>query len=268
MSDKRGIAVVRVRVPKFKGGVEAGRFWPISNHLADDLANYCARCDVKRLQRATGQLFAADEPIFHETGALERWLVQRWVDQLLKGVLSPRTGRQLRVNARRLRHTYATRAALNNKTAREIADLLEHSDEKSCGRYVDVNPSDYAPELAQLDDRLMGTLSYLGTAAMTGEHVTVENDAPVKLFSTTPATTLGYCWVGKGRCPGINLPFDCYACGHFKPVPEVHAHILAKESIEALSDDWAHRNERAPPFKGTAPDIWNAGRCSRSVWTR
>ena len=240
---REGVPVVRVRIPKFKEGVEAGRYWPVSGHLADDLASYCARRDVKELQRLTGQFFVADEPTCRENGALELKVVQRWVDQLLKGVVSPRTGRQLRVNARRLRHTFATRAALNGKKAREIADLLEHSDEKSCGRYVDVNPSDYAPELAQLDDRLMGALSYLEKAAMTGRHVSVENDAPIKLFATSPATTLGYCWVGAGKCPGINLPFDCYACGHFRPVPEVHAHRLAKEGIEALSDDWAQRNE-------------------------
>lgn len=116
-----------------------------------------------------------------------------------------------RLTPRRLRYTLATRLAQQGYSAAEIAEVLDHSDERTCQVYID---SDFAtqakkmsgtldPELAPTVDLLMGRRAKLSDAS-------VWPQIPGKVIGGELIGSIGLCGSG-GLCRHMQ-GFSCYGC--------------------------------------------------------
>jgi hypothetical protein len=112
---------------------------------------------------------------------------------------------------RRLRYTLATRLAQQGYSAAEIAEVLDHSNEKTCQVYID---SDFAtqakkmsgtldPELAPTVDLLLGRRAKLSEAS-------VWPQIPGKVIGGELIGGIGLCGSG-GLCRHMQ-GFSCYGC--------------------------------------------------------
>jgi len=159
-------------------------------------------------------------------------LVQAAVAAL--GVLSPRTGRPLRVTTRRLRYTFATRLVREGVGKLEVADLLDHTDTQNVQVYFDIK-SDIvehldkavALALAPLAQAFMGTLVSGPEHAVRGDDprssVAVVGGSPTKLESLGNCGSYGFC--------GLLAPIACYTCRSFQPWMDAPHHLVLDELL-------------------------------------
>ncbi|MBI5129870.1 MAG: site-specific integrase [Rhodopseudomonas palustris] len=148
-------------------------------------------------------------------------ILQSAVDKL--GVKSHRTGDWLKVNARRFRRTYATRAVEEGVSPMELAVMLDHSDLGTVMVYFETRASQVfrldaavAVKLAPLADAFMGRIVRDEAEAVNGDDPSKRipwyrrhKEKPIE-----KAGNLGTC--GSGPC-GLRAPMSCYTCFRFQP---------------------------------------------------
>lgn len=145
-------------------------------------------------------------------------IVRRAVEVL--GVISPRTGRPLRVSARRLRYTFATRLVREGASQRVLAQLLDHSDLQNVQVYFDVK-SDIvehldaatALELGPLSQAFLGTLVRTEGDALRGDR----RSSRIYHFDKDADRLDGLGTCGSFSFCGLTAPIACYTCVRFQP---------------------------------------------------
>ncbi len=146
-------------------------------------------------------------------------------------IYSERTGKALRVNARRFRYTTGTRAAREGFGELVIAELLDHSDTQNVGVYIK-----NIPEHVKRLDEAVGFHLAPYAQAFAGVLVDCEKDAqrgddPTSRIRTDEGQGLGTC--GEFGFCNANVPIPCYTCMHFQPWlegphAEVYRYLLSE----------------------------------------
>jgi hypothetical protein len=148
-------------------------------------------------------------------------ILQSAIDKL--NVISHRTGKPLRVDARRFRRTYATRATEEGASPLELAVLLDHSDLGTVMVYFETRASQVnrldaavALKLAPIADAFMGRIVRSESEAVNGD----DPSKRIPWYRRHPerlpekAGNLGTC--GSGPC-SLFAPVSCYTCQRFQP---------------------------------------------------
>lgn len=145
-------------------------------------------------------------------------LVTATIDLL--GIISPRTGKPIKMNTRRLRYTFATRLVREGVSKLEIADLLDHTDTQNVQVYFDIK-SDVvehldkamAMALAPIAQAFMGTLVNTEAEAIRGgdpsSGIATVAGAPGRVEKLGNCGSFGFC--------GALAPISCYTCRSFQP---------------------------------------------------
>ncbi len=159
-------------------------------------------------------------------------------------VYSERTGGQLKVNAKRLRHTIATSAAREGHGELIIAELLDHSDTQNVGVYVRATPEiveridcAVALRMAPLAHAFAGTVIRNESEAIRGDDPTSRIVDPRLDEKMKP---MGNC-SRNGSC-GFLAPISCYTCKSFQawvegPHEAVLAYLIAERERLVVEAD-------------------------------
>lgn len=156
-------------------------------------------------------------------------------------IKSERTGKELRINARRFRYTTGTRAAQEGFGELVIAELLDHQDTQNSGVYIK-----NIPEHVERLDQAVGFQLAPYAQAFIGVIVNNEQDAirgndPTSRIRTNTGNNIGTC--GEYGFCEANIPIPCYTCTHFQPWidgphEEVYLDLLSeRERIKKITDD-------------------------------
>jgi integrase len=138
-------------------------------------------------------------------------------------IVSEYTGRLLRINAKRFRHTRATNLALSGESIDVIADALDHSSRESARTYVDNLPA-RAVKIGSQVEKTLGVIAKIFSG------ITVENpDQVIKLFTKNGTHNVGTC--GMEAFCSENYPIACYECELFNPNPFGN-HAAVQEYVE------------------------------------
>lgn len=143
-------------------------------------------------------------------------------------VLSDHTGRPLKINARRFRHTRATNLAINGASIEEIADALDHADNRSSRAYVDNLPS----RAVKIGSQVEETLGLLAKK-FAGLHVE-DSDQVINLYTKNGAHNVGIC--GMESFCKENYPIACYECQLFNPNPFGN-HAAVQDYVETKLEE-------------------------------
>jgi integrase len=126
-------------------------------------------------------------------------------------IVSEFTGRPLRMNAKRFRHTLATNLILRGHSVDEIAEALDHSSRESVRSYVDNLPA-RAVKIGKQVDKTLGII------ARSFNGITVENGGrEINFFTKGGPENVGRC--GLEPFCKENFPIACYECELFTPNP-------------------------------------------------
>ncbi|MFT6091299.1 MAG: integrase [Sulfitobacter sp.] len=197
-----------------------GRWNSIPNDLADDIENYRDRSVVRKSAVVDDFLLpivsyegTIRERVFAPYGALAKGRVRSWVKNL--ELISPRTGRPLNLNFRRLRHTGATHLAMQGYSIEVIAEVLEHEAVSSSRYYIDAIGAEFLPVFERVDRNLGGRFSMMNAAWFKGKVVdrSENTDRPIIVPDILAPTVVGACGKGSG-CP-VHPLFSCYSCEQF-----------------------------------------------------
>jgi hypothetical protein len=232
----------RLDVPRIKKGDPLYRSQFHEKNLNDEigaavtrlvLANQAAReqqpwpegCEHPLFPRFSIDVVRADGPYrefaMHLRSEEISPILQGAVDKL--GVISHRTGEPLKVNARRFRRTYATRAVEEGASPLELAVMLDHSDLETVMVYFETRASQVnrldaamAVKLAPLADAFMGRIVGSESEAVNGNDPSKRIPWYRRHADKLPekAGNLGTC--GSGPC-GLFAPISCYTCERFQP---------------------------------------------------
>jgi integrase len=149
----------------------------------------------------------------HSTGAEIANELKATVEGL--GIISPRTGKPLRVTSRRFRRTVGTLAAQEGHPPLEIAEMLDHTDTQNVGVYAAVVPE----VIERLDKALASQLAPLARA-FAGQIVDDETAAE---RGDDPASRVAHprFGCGTGTCGKHGLcaaapAIGCYECSKFQ----------------------------------------------------
>lgn len=143
--------------------------------------------------------------------------------------LSHRTGRPIKLNATRLRHTRARQLARKGVPRHVLSHWLGHTSEKSLKAYY----NDPAEDARQLDKAIAPALvplamAFAGTLIDSEEQASRYDDPTSLLEFATDHTlkSVGHC--GKHSfCATTSVPVPCYRCKHFEPlVSAPHGEVL------------------------------------------
>jgi len=137
-------------------------------------------------------------------------------------VKSPRTGKPLKVTTRRLRYTFASKMVRMGTPARELAELLDHTDTQQVQVYYKAD--------SRFVERLDATIAEnIGPTmrAFMGEIVERQNRT-IDLIPFRDLPELGQC--GASFVCGLSAPKNCYGCGKFKAF-EDGPHAVVLESL-------------------------------------
>lgn len=158
----------------------------------------------------------------------------------LSGVISHRTGEELKANPIRFRYSFATRAARRGYGVLIIAELLDHTDTQNAGVYIKSIPD----HVKHLDKAVAHQLAPYAQA-FSGTLIDCEADATragdLRARVRCESGGLGSCG-GYGFC-GANVPIPCYTCANFQPwVDGPHEDVLSflveqRENIIAMTGD-------------------------------
>lgn len=126
-------------------------------------------------------------------------------------IVSEYSGRPLKINAKRFRHTRATNLALSGRTIEEIADALDHSRRTSAATYVDNLPARAVKIGSQVEETL-GVLA----KKFAGSNIDA-SDQVINLYTKNGSHNVGIC--GMESFCSENYPVACYECELFNPNP-------------------------------------------------
>ncbi|MFM0669471.1 site-specific integrase [Paraburkholderia sediminicola] len=144
-------------------------------------------------------------------------------------VTSERTGKSVKITAKRFRTTIGTRAAEEGHGELVIAELLDHSDTQNVGVYVEATPAiveridrAVAVQLAPLAQAFAGKLIYGAFQASRRSDPSSQIRAP---SITGTFAAISSC--GKHGFCGFLKPIACYTCNSFEPwLDGPHGQIL------------------------------------------
>lgn len=186
--------------------------WPITSELATEFKQFSMRPGVQAAQSRCNRLLVCanaspKRPNYNLSGFIKRWIVQR-------NIISCRTGRLIRLDPTRIRHSGATALALRGMPAPQIQLILEHDSPESCYVYIDAIGSELCPLVEKVDRKLGGIFSGLLEAYFLGRISTEKEGKPILIpVSQTPAV-VGGCNSNNG-CNKHPF-FSCYnGCRHF-----------------------------------------------------
>jgi hypothetical protein len=137
-------------------------------------------------------------------------------------VRSPRTGKPLKVTTRRLRYTFASKMVRMGTPARELAQLLDHTDTQQVQIYYKAD--------SRFVERLDATIAEnIGPTvrAFMGKIVERQNRT-IDLIPYRDLPELGQC--GASFVCGLSAPKNCYGCGKFKAFKD-GSHIAVLQSL-------------------------------------
>ena len=171
------------------------------------LANGDAIRPLFRLEAARPSLVDGplEEYAFHPSATTITALMAECAARL--GVVSPRTEKPLDVNARRLRYTFACKMVRQGVAARDLAELLDHTDTQNVQVYYKAD--------ARFVERLDATIAeHIGPAVRAFMGQVVEREkASVDLIPYRDLPDLGQC--GASFVCGLSAPKNCYTCTKF-----------------------------------------------------
>jgi hypothetical protein len=202
---------------------------------ADDSVRPLFRSTAPRPSLLGGPL---EEYALHPTSGMMTSLIAECVTRL--NVKSPRAGEPLKVTTRRLRYTFASKMVRMGTPARELAELLDHTDTQQVQVYYKAD--------SRFVERLDATIAEnIGPTvrAFIGEIVERQNRTS-DLIPFRDLPELGQC--GASFICGLSAPKNCYGCGKFKAFKDgAHAVVLEtllnerNELLEAGSDRMAQQ---------------------------
>ena len=131
------------------------------------------------------------------------------IDKILP--LSPRTGRQFKMNAYRFRYTLGTTAVTNGLSEIEVASLLDHSETGSVKHYFHYTHEMFEILEASTLDRIENKFF---TAAWAKESIK-GNIYDIDVIEPNTAITIGKCQ--KGSPCALEPAVACYQCDKFCP---------------------------------------------------
>lgn len=231
---------VQIRIPRMKKRSQRPREDFRTRKLTAEIGDVVLDLiDLNRSRRAVDgwsdprhafPLFVREKPrVEHVDGPLVEYarhlysqeftdLVGQAVSEL--AVVSPRTGKRLKVSTRRLRYTFATRLVREGASMRELADALDHTDLQQVRVYFDIK-SDIVESLDKSMALALGPVAQ----AFLGKLVRSEGDAKrgddptsqiaVQDKETGEAFGVGTC--GKHSFCALMAPVACYTCASFQP---------------------------------------------------
>ena len=137
--------------------------WPVSRELGKELDKMMENAVISEQQRKMGRYFVlpqkdgkvkvADERNQVSTASMG-FLIQDWSKK--RGILSPRTKKNLHLRPKRLRHTGATAMANQGVPRQVIQDILEQDSPASADAYIKSVGSDLFPAIERASDRGLG----------------------------------------------------------------------------------------------------------------
>lgn len=151
-----------------------------------------------------------------------------------------RFGETLKLNARRLRTTFATNLIADGHSRQVIADALDHSSTATLKHYVE-----YGSRLVPtLDAHIGSTLTqmsglFLGRVA---EPTSADKRLPhtrIFAFDTDTDKLLGLGNCSADTACSLPVPFSCYTCKHFNTWNDAAAHQSVRDQL------LKHRKRRA-----------------------
>lgn len=159
-----------------------------------------------------------------------------------------RHGGVLRLNARRLRSTFATNLIADGKSREVVADALDHSSTKYVANY------DFEDHrlVKSLDARIGETMAavagaFLGTLTAASSETARQRAASNRIGfvdqAESGANDLGNC--GSGETCDLAPPLACYTCRKFEPWIEApHHRLLEQLTAERARRAAAHMHPR------------------------
>lgn len=227
-----------VRIPLVKGQAgRAARWEPIPIDLATDIERFRERLPANSpllkqvlLPRATRQ-GALEMPRAAEV----KEDMQVWVGR--QNARSPRTGKQIHLNFRRLRHTGATHLAMQGNPQELISDVLQQDHVASARPYIDAVGQEFLPVFERADRNLGGRFSMMRRAWFRGNIVEYD-DAPVRriaVFDNDVPAIVGAC--GNAETCAKNPLIGCYVCEHFLAFRGAD-HLRVLRYLEGELDRW------------------------------
>lgn len=170
-----------------------------------------------------------------------------WLKEVNKTItlpLSHRTGRPIKVNATRMRHTRARQLARKGVPRHVLSHWLGHTSERSLKAYY----NDPAEDARQLDEAMAPALiplamAFAGTLIDTEDQASRRDDPSSRLeFATdNDLKSVGHC--GKHSfCATTSVPVPCYRCKHFEPlVSAPHEEVLEALTLRQAEEKQALR---------------------------
>ncbi|MEF2144377.1 MAG: tyrosine-type recombinase/integrase [Desulfovibrionaceae bacterium] len=143
-------------------------------------------------------------------------------------LVSPRTGKPLHLNPRRLRYTFATRLVEQGAPPQVVADALDHTDLQHVGVYYEAR----GKTVEFLDKALGGNPHYIGVINRFLGVVVNRDASPLPVIpGDTPTFRslggIGYC--GASELCKVYPPLSCYLCPNFQAWKDgPHAEMLAE----------------------------------------
>lgn len=152
-----------------------------------------------------------------------------WVLKSL-GVVSERTGQPIHLFQSRIRRTFGTRLAAEGRSAKAIAELMDHTWEASSLVYIETRP-----EMIERIDKALAlkiapmAQAFLGVVFEGGaeERKAASPGGVIHLATESALSSLGGC--GKHDFCGLAAPLACYTCPLFNPwVDGPHEDLLGQ----------------------------------------
>ena len=157
---------------------------------------------------------------FHPTANMITDAIRECVARL--GVVSPRTQKPLAVTSRRLRYTFASKMVRQGIAARDLAELLDHTDTQNVQVYYRAD--------ARFVERLDATIAqHIGPTvrAFMGQ-VVDRNGVAVDLIPYRDLPDLGQC--GASFACGLSPHKNCYTCTKFRAFVD-GPHVAVLDSL-------------------------------------
>jgi hypothetical protein len=156
-------------------------------------------------------------------------------------IISPRTGKPLHITPYRLRHTSATRMAMQGVSRDVIQNILEHDDSTSADAYIDAVGTELVPAIERADRNLGGLFKGLNDIFFKGK-VTKElknEKVFIPIFNANPMP-IGSCGLDSskhGTCK--KQPFTaCYdGCPSFLAWRDAD-HTKSLQYVERELERW------------------------------
>ena len=222
--DNTEVTEYKLKIPSIKkrGQKQKRHFFreqsidPGSLHFIQDLISANKRIDTHGLPRP---LFMREKPCqrrlgspteeyaYHVDSNYINWLLQGFAKRL--HIKSHRTGKILRLSARRLRYTFAVEMVRQGVSKNALAKMLDHSDTQSVQVYFDLRK-----KIVELIDK---AAAHKIDFIVDGFQEHVEN-ADSSDASDTKITS----GEEEIHINHFDKPYSCYPCKKFIPYSEVH----------------------------------------------